>query len=149
MNIIIVSVGAKPKTETATLAHDFIKRLPKHVKVEWRFIKHGVGSPEQSKQQEAEYILRAIPSNSKVILLDERGKQLSSPDLARLMFEDAKDTALIIGGAYGVGKAVSDRANVIWSLGKLVFPHQLARVIVAEQLYRAYSIFSGHPYHHE
>lgn len=149
MNILIISVGARPKTETAILAHDFIKRLPKHIKVEWRYIKHGTGTSEQSKQQEAESILRALPKNSKVVLLDEVGKQLSSPELSIQVFENAKDTAFIIGGAYGVTKAVIARSDIIWSLGKLVFPHQLVRVIVAEQLYRAYSIHAGHPYHHE
>lgn len=149
MNIIILSVGAKPKPETSSLMHDFIKRLPKHIHVDWRYIKHGQGIPQHSKQQEAELILKALPTSSNVILLDERGKQLSSPELARKLFaENNHDIVIIIGGAYGVADSVQKRAKTIWSLGKLVYPHQLVRIIVAEQLYRAHSIHTGHPYHH-
>ena len=149
MNILILSVGAKPKLETANLMNDFVKRLPKHIRIEWRFLKHGNGSQDTSKQQEAEYILRAIPAKSTVILLDEKGKQLSSPGLSKQVFEKGADVVFIIGGAYGVSDTVIKRADFVWSLGRLVYPHQLVRIIIAEQLYRAYSIFSGHPYHHD
>ena len=148
MTITILSVGARPKAETATLLNDFLKRLPKHIRVNWQFIKHGNGTPEVSKQQEAELILRAIPAKTKVILLDEHGKQLSSPELAHTVFGKVDDVCFIIGGAYGVSKTVQDRAELVWSLGKLVYPHQLVRIIIAEQLYRAHSIHIGHPYHH-
>jgi 23S rRNA (pseudouridine1915-N3)-methyltransferase len=149
MLIRIITVGARPKPETASLIGDFSKRLPKHIRVQWVFIKHGSGSPSTSTQQEAEQILRAIPKDARVILLDERGKQFSSPELAKHLFENPKDIAIVIGGAYGVSKRVQDSAELVWSLGKLVYPHQLVRIIVAEQLYRAHSIHVGHPYHHD
>jgi 23S rRNA (pseudouridine1915-N3)-methyltransferase len=149
MLVRIITVGAKPKPETASLIVDFSKRLPKHIRVEWVYIKHGTGSPRISTQQEAELILRAIPQEAKVILLDETGKQLSSPELATRIFSDPKDIVFIIGGAYGVDARIKTRAQYVWSLGKLVYPHQLVRIIVAEQLYRAHSIHIGHPYHHE
>jgi 23S rRNA (pseudouridine1915-N3)-methyltransferase len=149
MTITIISVGARPKTENATLLHDFLKRLPKQVQLKWQFVRHGNGSPEASKQQEAESILRSIPVKSIVILLDEHGKQLSSPQLAQLIFHKGQDCTLIIGGAYGVTDSVKKRSQMVWSLGKLVYPHQLVRIILAEQIYRAYSIHIGHPYHHE
>lgn len=149
MTITIITVGARPKAETATLLHDFIKRLPAHIHVKWQFIKHGDGTPKTSKQQEAEAILRALPAKSTVVVLDENGKQLSSPQLAELVFTKGGDTCLVIGGAYGVTEEVMKRASFVWSLGKLVYPHQLVRIIIAEQLYRAHSIHVGHPYHHE
>lgn len=149
MTITIITVGARPKAETATLLNDFLKRLPKHIHVKWQFIKHGSGTPETSKQQEAEAILRAIPAKSMIILLDEHGKQLSSPQLAHQVFDKGNDTCFIIGGAYGVTSAVLTKAQLVWSLGKLVYPHQLVRIIIAEQLYRAHSIHVGHPYHHQ
>ena len=149
MNITILSVGARPKAETAHLMNDFMKRLPRHIHIEWRFIKHGKGSPETSKQQEAELILRALSPSAKVVLLDEIGEQCSSPELAKKIFFRGNDTVFVIGGAYGVADSVKNRADWVWSLGKLVYPHQLVRIIIAEQLYRAYSIHSGHPYHHE
>ncbi|MDO8266053.1 MAG: 23S rRNA (pseudouridine(1915)-N(3))-methyltransferase RlmH [Candidatus Saccharibacteria bacterium] len=149
MNILVISVGARPKVETSSLVNDFIKRLPKHIKVQWQYIKHGQGTIANSKQQESEQILRALPKLSTVVLLDETGKQLSSPELAARIFNDGKDVTLIIGGAYGVSEEVKHRSNFVWSLGKLVYPHQLVRIILAEQIYRAYSIYTGHPYHHE
>lgn len=148
MNITILSVGARPKPETAALMNDFVKRLPKHIHVEWRYVKHGSGTPDTSKQQEAELILRMIPKRTNIVLLDEIGEQFSSPELAKKVFHLGEDTIFIIGGAYGVADVVRKRADWIWSLGKLVYPHQLVRIIIAEQLYRAYSIHSGHPYHH-
>ena len=151
MTITIISVGARPKPENAVLLNDFLKRLPKHIRVSWHFVKHGSGDPESSKHHEAEAILRALGANKhKIILLDEKGKQLSSPELAEVVFaQPAQDISFIIGGAYGVGSSVEKRATHIWSLGKLVYPHQLVRVILAEQLYRAHCIHIGHPYHHE
>ena len=64
-------------------------------------------------------------------------------------YEQGKSLVLIIGGAYGVTEAVMERANLVWSLSRLVFPHQLVRLILAEQLYRAQQIAAGHPYHHQ
>ena len=148
MNILILSVGARPKPETSTLINDFIKRLPKHVHVSWKYIKHGQGDAISSKLHEAEFILKAIPNKSYIVLLDEQGKQLSSPQLAKEVFDRAQDIVFIIGGAYGVHDSVRSNAKLVWSLGKLVYPHQLVRIIIAEQLYRAHSIHTGHPYHH-
>jgi 23S rRNA (pseudouridine1915-N3)-methyltransferase len=151
MTITIISVGARPKPENSILLNDFLKRLPKHIHVSWHFVKHGSGDPASSKQQEAEAILRALGTRrQKVVLLDEKGKQLSSPELANVIFGQVEgDVCFIIGGAYGVSPSVEKRADLVWSLGKLVYPHQLVRVILAEQLYRAHCIHIGHPYHHE
>lgn len=148
VKITIISVGAKPKPETEYLINDFLKRLPRSIDVVWRYIKHSNGEPAISKLKEAESILRAIPDEAKVILLDEKGQQLTSPQLANKVFHNPKNIVFVIGGAYGVTKSVKDRSDFVWSLGSLVFPHQLVRVILAEQLYRAHSISTGHPYHH-
>ncbi len=87
-----------------------------------------------------------------MIILDERGKLLDSPGLARLLqgpLNRSQPVMIIIGGAYGVNTALLSRADIIWSLSPLVFPHQLVRLLLAEQLYRAQEITAGHPYHHE
>ncbi|HMT18639.1 MAG TPA: 23S rRNA (pseudouridine(1915)-N(3))-methyltransferase RlmH [Candidatus Saccharibacteria bacterium] len=151
MTIEIITVGARPKSENAGLAHDFLKRLPKHVQVTWRYLKHAAGNPSVSKHHEAESILRTLGNSKKfVILLDEKGKQLSSPELARLVFAEGHESIVfIIGGAYGITPEIRAKADVVWSLGMLVYPHQLVRVILSEQLYRAHAIHTGHPYHHE
>ena len=85
------------------------------------------------------------------MLLDERGQNVDSPALASRLqgaFDSSKQVAVIIGGAYGVDDRVRQRADFVWSLSKLVFPHQLVRLILAEQLYRAQEIAGGRPYHH-
>jgi 23S rRNA (pseudouridine1915-N3)-methyltransferase len=148
MTIKIVTVGAKTSESYAAAIEQYTKRMPSNTTVSWLYVKHGTGDPEASKQQEAESILRHINEKSRVILLDETGKQLSSPDLSSIIFKDTRDTSIIIGGAYGVNEAVFKRADIVWSLGLLVFPHQLVRLIIAEQLYRAHTIAIGHPYHH-
>lgn len=82
-------------------------------------------------------------------MLDERGKNLSSPELSNLITDNInKHIIFIIGGAYGVTSDLRQKSNVVWSLSNLVFPHQLVRLILAEQLYRAQEIHRGSHYHH-
>jgi 23S rRNA (pseudouridine1915-N3)-methyltransferase len=88
-----------------------------------------------------------------LILLDEKGKMLSSPGLAKLIQQKANQSAhrivFLIGGAYGVAEDIKAKAQFTWSLSELVFPHMLARLILAEQIYRACSILANEKYHHE
>jgi 23S rRNA (pseudouridine1915-N3)-methyltransferase len=149
MTITILSVGARPNAETAAFIVEYVKRLPKHIRVNWHFLKHGVGQPELMKSQEAELILKNIPKGALLIVLDERGKQYSSLQFSELVFNRSVDLCFVIGGAYGVHSSIIEKAGVLWSLGALVYPHQMVRIILAEQLYRAYSISVGSPYHHQ
>lgn len=101
---------------------------------------------------EGEQILGKISPNEQVVLLDERGRQFSSSELAvqlQSWQSDGRDLCFAIGGPDGVSAAVRERANSTWSLSKLTLPHGLARVLFAEQLYRAWSLQIGHPYHRE
>jgi len=102
---------------------------------------------------EEEMILKRLQPSHYLILLDERGKALDSPQWARqfqqCMNQGVKTLVLLIGGAFGVTDAVRTAAKQTWSLSPLVFPHQLVRLIVAEQVYRAFSILNHSPYHHE
>jgi len=152
MNITIISVGTKSKHEISMLIDSYVKRLPKHVKLSWRFLKHGsTDDPVSSLSIESENILRAINPSDKVILLDETGRQLTSIQLSGEVFDTSNtnsDIVFIIGGAYGVNQAVKSRSNITLALGKLVYPHQIVRLVLAEQIYRAYTISIGHPYHH-
>lgn len=148
MTIKIISVGNKPSPELLDNITNYIKRLPRTISVTWQFPKHAVGDAISSKQQESESILRALGPKDFVILLDETGKQMTSLELSKLLFTNNYDIVFIIGGAFGVTKAVRSRAQIVWSLSKLVFPHQLVRLILSEQLYRAYTISVNHPYHH-
>jgi 23S rRNA (pseudouridine1915-N3)-methyltransferase len=149
MIIKIVSVGSKPSLEISALITDYTKRLPRTVSVSWQYLKHSkLDDVNNSKLQESESILRAINHDDFVLLLDEKGKNLNSNELSDLLFKNNKNIVIIIGGAYGVSDVVSQRANFIWSLSKLVFPHQIVRLILAEQIYRAHTININHPYHH-
>jgi len=148
MNIKIVYVGNKPSAILDELICDYTKRLPRSIKCSWVSIKHGSGGISNSKQYESENILKHINQNSYVFLLDESGKQLNSVELSIQLFSISKDIVFIIGGAYGVAEDVKIRADFIWSLSELVLPHQLVKLVLAEQIYRAHTIATNHPYHH-
>ncbi len=148
MTIKIITVGSKSSTTHQSLIDDYSKRFPRNISVTWHYIKHGAGDQSSSITQESETILKTINKKAKVILLDETGVQISSPQLSRKLFVDSQDITFIVGGAHGVSEEVKARADYVWSLSNLVFPHQLVRLILAEQLYRAYTISINHPYHH-
>jgi len=101
---------------------------------------------------ECEQILSRIKANEQVVLLDERGKQMTSKTLASSLSDwqaDGRDLCFVIGGPDGVADACRQRADTVWSLSDLTLPHGLARVLFSEQMYRAWSLQNGHPYHRE
>ena len=108
---------------------------------------------EQIKAREGELILKNVRPTDDLILLDEHGKEYSSTELSRVIQDKisyvGKDIVFVIGGAYGFSDAVYQRANSKLSLSKMTFSHQMVRAIFAEQLYRAFTIIKGEPYHHE
>lgn len=110
-------------------------------------------SEEQIKTKEGELILKNIRPAEDVILLDERGREYTSIEFAKVLQDKisytGKDIVFVIGGAYGFAEAVRQRANSKISLSKMTFSHQMVRAIFAEQLYRAFTIMKGEPYHHE
>ena len=107
----------------------------------------------QIKERDGELILKAIKPTDRVILLDERGKEYRSVEFAeeirRLSLAGGKDIVFVIGGAYGFSEAVYARSVGKISLSRMTFSHQMVRTIFAEQLYRAFTIIKGEPYHHE
>lgn len=146
MNVIILAVG-KQKTEFyETAIAEYQKRLTRFTKVEWKML------PATDKESESAALLRAIPHDAYAMLLDERGEQWSTPELAakleQLQNNATKNLIFIIGGAHGVSQEVQTRVDAIWSLSKLVFPHEQVRLMLIEQLYRAYDINAGGSYHH-
>lgn len=107
----------------------------------------------RTKQQEEEMILKRLQPGHYLVLLDERGKSLDSVQWAKqfqqCMNQGVKTLVILIGGAFGVTDTIRNTAKQTWSLSNLVFPHQLVRLIAAEQVYRAFSILNNSPYHHE
>lgn len=108
---------------------------------------------QRTKQAEEELILKKLQPHHYLILLDERGKMLDSiqwsKQFQQCMNQGVKTLVILIGGAFGVSDAIRQKARQTWSLSALVFPHQLVRLMVAEQVYRAFSILHHSPYHHE
>lgn len=150
MRITLVAVGRAKSDATAALLHDFTKRLrwPVHLKeVEER----RPLAAEARKRREGARLLAAVPKGARLVALDEAGQSLDSPAFAALLGrwqdEGLADLVFVIGGAEGLSPAVRDQADLILSLGRMTWPHLLARVLLAEQLYRAQCILDGHPYH--
>lgn len=151
MHITIAAIGKlkASSAEQELIAH-YLKRLPWTVEFKEYEVRKSLPDA-QLKEQEAALLLQAIPPGAKVIALDEHGKQYGSEAFAstlkRLQEDGARQFILLIGGAAGHGKAVLDRADITLSLGQMTWPHMMVRVLLAEQLYRAYTIQTGHPYH--
>lgn len=152
MPIRILAVGKKHESWVAEGIARYEQRLKAPFTTSWQLLPHSSREDDAARTEESERLLSKISPDDYVILLDERGTNLDSPSLSSYLLsplQRSQSVVLIIGGAYGVDQSVHQRANLIWSLSKLVFPHQLVRLILAEQLYRAQAIASGSPYHHE
>lgn len=144
MSVIkIIAGGKKHASWLAEACAEYEKRLRKPWVIEWQFV---------DEEKLDERVARLKPDDF-MVLLDENGQILSSPDLCQKLkapLEAGRDVVIVIGGAFGhFSPDILSRANVIWSLSKLVFPHQICRLIVTEQIYRAQEIYLGHAYHHE
>jgi 23S rRNA (pseudouridine1915-N3)-methyltransferase len=151
MSICIIAVGKKHESWVDEGIRRYQKRLKRPFEIEWNIIAHSGLNDVRARQEESQRIISALNANDYVILLDERGKSVSSLELSALLLsklELSRRVVIIIGGAYGVDGTVMNRADFVWSLSYLVFPHQLVRLILAEQIYRAQEIASGNPYHH-
>ncbi|UAY54682.1 23S rRNA (pseudouridine(1915)-N(3))-methyltransferase RlmH [Arachidicoccus terrestris] len=156
MKIQLWSVGKPHDRQLSASIEEFTVRLRKYYPAEWFIIappKHAASLQiADLKKQEGELVLNQLQATDFLVLLDEKGKMLSSIDLAAFIeqraTESTKRIVFLIGGAFGVDEPVRKRAQMVWSLSKLVFPHMLVRLILAEQLYRACSIIRGEKYHH-
>lgn len=148
MKLVIISVGKEKEGLTADIVKHFELRIMRYLPIEWIFIPH-----EVTKEKEGEKIMEHLKKEDYSVLLDEKGRDMKSEALAELvenrMVDSVRRMVFIIGGAYGVSKAIEERANYVWKLSSLVFPHMLVRVILVEQLYRAMTIVKGEKYHHE
>ncbi len=152
MPIHIVAVGKKHETWVADGVDRYQTRLKRPFDAEWVLIPHSSREGDSARKEESERLLQRLGKDDFVVLLDEKGKAIDSPSLSHLLLgplEHSKRVVIIIGGAYGVDETIHARADFVWSLSLLVFPHQLVRLILIEQLYRAQEIAAGRSYHHE
>jgi 23S rRNA (pseudouridine1915-N3)-methyltransferase len=156
MRVTIVSVGHKMPAWIESGCREFVKRLPPEVKVEVVALKPedrtSGKTVEKAKALEGERILAAIPEGATVYALDEKGRSVTTQGLSVMLAEwmrDATNPVFVIGGADGLSEEVKSRADKLVSLSAMTLPHGLVRVLLAEQLYRAWSILANHPYHRE
>jgi 23S rRNA (pseudouridine1915-N3)-methyltransferase len=156
MNIVFLSVGKKHEEIYRKAIETYTDRISYFCDVSWLFIPGEIESAkdkEKGIKKEGEAIIAKLQSTDRVILLDEKGKEWTTLVLAGTLSEmqgtGVKRLVFIIGGAYGVSDSVKERSQYVWSLSKLTFPHMLARLILAESIYRATSILQGSKYHHE
>lgn len=153
MKIYFWSVGKAHESYIKDAIEMFTKRISHYNPVEWKIFSSSKSNiEEQIKKDESLQLLNAFQKDDIIIALDENGKQWSSIELANFMQRQAnnsiKNLIFIIGGAYGLHENVLKKCNYKWSLSKLVFPHQLVRLILAEQIYRACTIIRNEKYHH-
>lgn len=154
MKVSISAIGKLgARSEERALTDDYLKRFAQTGRqLGWHFAGEAEADDKRSlgMSEEEKLLRKAIPKGAFIVTLDERGKVLSSPDFANHMerwADQGRDVCFVIGGADGIASALRAEADFSISLGKMVWPHKLVRVMLAEQLYRAASIKTGAPYH--
>ncbi|MEP7257445.1 MAG: 23S rRNA (pseudouridine(1915)-N(3))-methyltransferase RlmH [Flavitalea sp.] len=156
MKIQLWSIGKQHEEYVSGGIDDFTKRIGNYFPVSWTIFptpkNAGLMSEPDLKKKEAESIFKSLQDNDYLVALDERGKSLDSKKLASFLQlranESVQKVIFLIGGAYGIDPSVLQRANFTWSLSALTFPHQLVRLILSEQVYRACTILRNEKYHH-
>jgi len=156
MRISVIAVGTKMPAWVSQGVEEYCRRLPRELNLQWREIplarRVRDSKPEQLREREGEQILKAVPNGDKIIALDVQGKRLSTPGLADQLSAwqmSGDNYSLLVGGPDGLSPQCLKRASARWSLSDLTLPHPLVRVLLAEQLYRAWTITVNHPYHRE
>ena len=156
MKLIILSVGHKMPSWITDGFNEYAKRMPREAKIELVELKPEPRTTGKTTQQimeaEAQRIASAIPHHCLRVVLDERGKHWTTKQLAEQMKDwlgGGRDVAFIIGGADGLHESIRQQADYMLALSAMVMPHGLVRVLLAEQLYRAWSLLHNHPYHRE
>ena len=157
MKIQLWSIGKPHDKELKPAIDQFTQRCNNYFQVDWNIIaapkNAGQLSEPELKRKEGELILHLLDKSDYLVALDERGQQLTSEGLADFINartnESVRRLVFFIGGAYGIDESVLRVAKYKWSLSKLTFPHQLVRLVLAEQLYRSFTILKNEKYHHK
>ncbi len=156
MTTTLLFVGKTTDPHIDTLCQEYLRRLTHYLPVRLQVVPElrntKALTPDQQKQAEGELILRAVPQSADLILLDEHGKEYRSVEFAQQLqkkMSSGRDLFFAIGGPYGFSQSVYERANGKVSLSQMTFSHQMVRLFLIEQIYRAMTILRGEPYHHE
>ncbi len=156
MRISLIAVGTKMPAWVSQGVAEYGKRMPRELQLEWREIPLARRGKDANTLQlcnrEGEQIIKAIPAGDRVVALDVLGKRISTDQLAQQLRDwqmSGDNYSLIIGGPDGLSRQCLERADMRWSLSDLTLPHPLVRILLAEQLYRAWTITVNHPYHRQ
>ncbi len=155
MKLTLLAVGDKMPGWAEEATAEYLKRLPREARMTLVTVKPEKRSGQSAdaiKSIEAARLQEKIPAGSRLVALDEHGRQVSTRELADMLarwLESGKDTVLVVGGADGLAPDLLGRAECTLALSRLTLPHALARVLVAEQVYRAVSLLHNHPYHRD
>ncbi|MFV8835871.1 23S rRNA (pseudouridine(1915)-N(3))-methyltransferase RlmH [Aquisalimonas sp.] len=154
MRVQVTAVGQKMPRWVAQGYQEYAGRMPRELRLDLRELASGDrgkgANPARAREVEGQRLLQAVPKGARVIALDGGGRRIDTEALAEAMREwlqDGRDVALLIGGPDGLDDGCLNAADQRWSLSPLTLPHMLVRVLVAEQLYRAWTLITGHPYH--
>jgi len=152
MRLTLITIGKPRSKATRALIKEYGERLSRYGRFEHVIVSdRQKGDVAQIRKQQSDALLQAVPARAKIIVLDERGETWTSEALAEHMANDAlhghSHWALLIGGSDGHDPSLREHADKLWSLSKLTLPHDLAAILVTEQLYRAMTIQNGEPYH--
>jgi len=154
MRLRILAVGTRMPAWVVDACQDYARRLPRELRLEWVELPLGQRSrgadAERAVAAESAAMLARIAPDNLVVALDQRGRSWTTAELAGQLADwqmQGRDVALLIGGPDGLGSACRARAQLCWSLSALTLPHPLVRVLLVEQIYRAWTINQGHPYH--
>ena len=156
MRLVLVAVGQRPPAWADVAYQDYAKRFPPDLRLDWQPVKaeprSGGRTPTQMMAAEAQRIEAACPKGARRVVLDERGSRLGTLQLAerlRFWLGDGRDVALLVGGPDGLDAGLKASADETLRLSDLTLPHAFVRVLLAEALYRAWTVSVGHPYHRE
>jgi 23S rRNA (pseudouridine1915-N3)-methyltransferase len=156
MRIVIIAVGHRQPAWVNEAFNDYARRMPHGARIELVEVKPEPRSsgktPVQLMQAEAQRIRAVLPQGAQLVTLDGKGKEFDSNGFARWLAtaqSDGRDLAMVIGGADGLAAEIKAKADASLALSRFTLPHGLARVVLAEQLYRAVSLLTNHPYHRE
>jgi len=157
MKLLFRAVGKNHEPSLKPAIDDFTQRVNRYYPTNWHLIPQlknaGTLSEAELRKKEGEHILQSLHHDDFLVVLDEKGKQLTSQGVSGFLQqranESVKNLVFVIGGAFGLDEQVLQRARMQWSLSQLTFPHQLVRLILAEQIYRACTILRNEKYHHE
>lgn len=150
-SILLLAIGSKHDADLRAAIERYEVRLRSYTQLDWQLLPYSQQRGDAARREESARLGDKLRHDDYVVLLDERGVQLTSEALAAKIESVPGHFRIVfvIGGAYGVDETIRQRAQFVWSLSKLVFPHQLVRLLLIEQLYRAEMISRNHPYHHQ